>query len=421
LQVLEDVATSTLFRRSSDALRLPPTTLAPKPEPPSPSQGQASRPSPIMADSRRRSDPSAVQGTLFAISAAAVPVTFALSRLDSRGYWRLKACVSGGFWAAYLGTIEALYDPMPIHRIGTMMVAVFGFMFPMKCTELIWKGTGKGAVEPDKPPPPLHVDFLRHAGNFFWLLFPVRAAVTEPKYPVLYGLECLATAAFKGLVAGPLVQGKLYQLSMSGGGDGLAGRVKMLHLFGASILCGSFINDFVSGLTSIVTLGAYEAIPFNNHPYLSASVSELWSKRYNLHVHTFLKDTTYVPARRAGFSKDSARFLTFAMSGLLHVFVARHAFRRGYFRTLAFFLSQMALIRMQEWSRKEHKDVPHWARVVETYSLFMPTLYLYGGLFVEAYPEWAENNPVQVPEFAKPFVKMLAYKMGIELESPILA
>mmetsp|Transcript_22543 Transcript_22543/g.31535 ORF Transcript_22543/g.31535 Transcript_22543/m.31535 type:complete len:112 (+) Transcript_22543:62-397(+) len=103
------------------------------------------------------------------------------------------------------------------------------------------------------------------------------------------------------------------------------------------------------------------------------------------------------------------------MSGLLHMWVARHTFRRGYLRTLLFFLTQSLMIEAQNLRRTKFPSLPKWALILETVGMFLPSLYLYGGLFVESFPEWAENNPIEPPQWAKGVVRTLAEKLQIKL------
>jgi len=107
--------------------------------------------------------------------------------------------------------------------------------------------------------------------------------------------------------------------------------------------------------------------------------------------------------------------MTFAMSGLLHVWVARHTFRRGYVRTLVFFVIQMALVKIQDKTRQRFPSMPRVLQVMETMGLFLPSLYIYGGLFVEAYPEWLEINPVDTPAWAMPIVERAADACSLNL------
>uniref|UniRef100_A0A7S2W7R6 Wax synthase domain-containing protein n=1 Tax=Mucochytrium quahogii TaxID=96639 RepID=A0A7S2W7R6_9STRA len=56
------------------------------------------------------------------------------------------------------------------------------------------------------------------------------------------------------------------------------------------------------------------------YPYLSLSVREFWSKRWNRAVHYLLKRYIYIPAKvQLGLNSKVATFLTFVGSGVYHI------------------------------------------------------------------------------------------------------
>jgi len=76
-------------------------------------------------------------------------------------------------------------------------------------------------------------------------------------------------------------------------------------------------SNALSALT-VIFLGV-QVIPNMNNPLLlSSGVSNFW-QRWNIMVHTTLKNAIYKPVwLRLGFSKSTAGLAAFFMSGLFH-------------------------------------------------------------------------------------------------------
>jgi hypothetical protein len=114
---------------------------------------------------------------------------------------------------------------------------------------------------------------------------------------------------------------------------------KLVFLFSIMVLSGSWINDVLCCMVYILSLGYCESLTFLHYPFLSTSLKDFGGRNYNLLIHTLLKECVYIPAQNyGGYSKRKARYLTFAVSGLMHVYIVHFAFQRGYARTMAFFL-----------------------------------------------------------------------------------
>mmetsp|Transcript_4469 Transcript_4469/g.8091 ORF Transcript_4469/g.8091 Transcript_4469/m.8091 type:complete len:191 (-) Transcript_4469:510-1082(-) len=169
---------------------------------------------------------------------------------------------------------------------------------------------------------------------------------------------------------------------------------------------GTWIMDIQCVAVSLLSAGRLEMLPMHNYPLLALSIGELWSIRYNLLIHTLLKETIYIPLRRYGnYSVVSASLAAFAMSGVLHSWVAYVTFGQGIVRACAFFVIQVPWIAMEQSYAKEVKMfLPKMVRWVLTFGFFFATLPLYAGLFVDGYPKWLENNN---PSLSVPKVPIL--------------
>ena len=79
-------------------------------------------------------------------------------------------------------------------------------------------------------------------------------------------------------------------------------------------------------------------MPFNDSPILSTSLSEFWGRRYNKLMSAFFRFTIFDPLRERGFSAAEASMVSFATSGLIHMYVAQTVFGGGLAPAFAFFV-----------------------------------------------------------------------------------
>jgi len=113
----------------------------------------------------------------------------------------------------------------------------------------------------------------------------------------------------------------------------------------------SFCTDF-SVLASIGTTGGIRMEPGFLNPLLeSRCLKEVWGSRWNLPVHTLLKRTIYIPARKQGVSKGVSTFLTFVGSGLMHEYnfsIHNHSVYEP-FEAMTFFGVMGLLMMIESW------------------------------------------------------------------------
>jgi hypothetical protein len=112
----------------------------------------------------------------------------------------------------------------------------------------------------------------------------------------------------------------------------------------------SWVNDAISCLVSILSLGYYEVRTFSHYPLLSKSLKDFWGRNYNRMVHNLLKECVYIPAQYyGGCTTRTARYATFAVSGLMHVYTDYFVFGGGYWRTMAFFMLQPVWMDVEDY------------------------------------------------------------------------
>eukprot|EP01083_Nonionella_stella_P079202 217119_1 len=155
-----------------------------------------------------------------------------------------------------------------------------------------------------------------------------------------------------------------------------------------------FLSSLFTSLVRVFSFNRYTHIPFNNYPLLSVSMRETWSKRYNYWIRSILHQNVFKPLLDSGYSAAVAAFMTFVVSGLLHVFISSQFFRTAYSlsSTLWFFVLHAVIIRLETYvydtrKRNELSTVECIVRVCLTNAIFTMTLPFYIGLWVREYPE----------------------------------
>jgi hypothetical protein len=110
-----------------------------------------------------------------------------------------------------------------------------------------------------------------------------------------------------------------------------------LHSAWGLCLCYLVFSGGMDLLTCIPMLfGVHVAENFDS-PFLAASPSELWARRWNFWFHEFVRREVFLPLRR---SPRRAVLATFAVSGLAHEYLVVAALGRSSGQMLAFFMLQ---------------------------------------------------------------------------------
>jgi len=173
------------------------------------------------------------------------------------------------------------------------------------------------------------------------------------------------------------------------------------------ILCWfSSYSIFIKPIVRLFTLNKYTFITINNYPLLSVSVKEIWSKRYNHFVRGILHQNIFKPLIENGYSKQFAAFMTFFMSGVLHVYISWKQLGNGLIYTLCFFvlhgiicIAEMFVYGKKIKRRKLSNSEVVW-RILITNFIFAFTLPLYVGLYVREYPEYGTIVKETIGEYA---------------------
>jgi hypothetical protein len=160
-------------------------------------------------------------------------------------------------------------------------------------------------------------------------------------------------------------------------------------------------QDVQDAVVTLTTRGRYGVLSFHNLPFLSSSISEFWSRRYNNIMRTFLHDTVFTPARSCGISPTISAMITFAVSGLLHSYVAYFTFGRGAISSFLFFMIHGAACVVDRLAAHKY-GTPRWLRAAFVPLLLVATQPLYPALFIDAMPEWLNTTTPEVWDFLKP-------------------
>lgn len=85
----------------------------------------------------------------------------------------------------------------------------------------------------------------------------------------------------------------------------------------------SYLTTYLEGLIfAFALLTGYDTEPVMDNPLLkSQSPAEFWGRRWNLLVHTVLKNGVYKPVRKLFSSKTVAVLMTFLSSGIFHEWI----------------------------------------------------------------------------------------------------
>ena len=89
--------------------------------------------------------------------------------------------------------------------------------------------------------------------------------------------------------------------------------------FGFNIM--NILYSVSNGMNFITQLCGYKTLqkPMNK-PWLSQSIHDFWSKRWDIYVQDMLKRYIYIPLRNLGLNPKISIFITFLLSGIIHGF-----------------------------------------------------------------------------------------------------
>lgn len=255
---------------------------------------------------------------------------------------------------------------LPLNHMSSIMSISLSWMLMIRLIQLI-------VFEPNSTD-----SFRNYILKFLWLMMPIVPAKSNVS-PLFY----LGLAVIKLLVTHFVAR----WLLRCPGSDHY-GHIAVFFTF---ICAGTFINEIQIALVRLLTRQKYTVLDFNDYPFLSTSVREFWSRRYNLLVSTLLKESIFDPLRRSfGFSSSVAAFSSFLMSGLLHGHVALAGFGvSSPFPAFLFFLLQGIACCIEV---KCPFSPPKFVQWILTQSFLLVTSPLYLGLFTRVGPKFFELN-----------------------------
>ena len=328
---------------------------------------------------------------------ASLPIAYRFSR-NARSNVAKRIFV-GTIWSVFLGIPFIDHDEMQLHSFVTMALSSLAFMVPLKLTQMVVYPTKKRkeVEEEDIGASSSSFgwqDFAGYIGEILFHVLPVSKAKDEPDRSkfLFKTLECvffivvkmLAASTFQLLILRILERenlkaGEILEYTSAVYGE-------LLVLFALSLVANSWQQDVQALMIHLVTLGRFEMLLFYDFVFLSSSLREFWGRRYNRLVNHLLLHAVYIPAQTYHkYSKRVSAFVAFAVSGVMHAYIAHFSFGRGHLRSIVFFVVQPIWIEIES-----HLRLP----AGRTHFFFYLSSYLYLGLFVEAMPEWMDKNPL---------------------------
>jgi len=335
-------------------------------------------------------------GAVFPISGVlALPLSYVISK-KGQDKTKLAWVVIVWIWFLILPLWGKASGDLPIRHVATMMTSVLAFILPLKITQMIVVSNDKSLDKEKKSIHPNQLSWeegVDFCGNILFYALPISAVkdrsqsilIEQNSVTVIISLIKAFLLQFFGLL---LVQ--VAEIEPDPNTRSNLVYMVMLVLMSFTIIASSFISDLQGVMVNIVTFGKYEMTRMHNFPFVSKSLRELWGHRYNLLITTLLRDTVYGPCQAyLGLDRDASSMAVFTVSGLLHSYVSHFTFGYGQGRSLLFFVLQVPWM---VWVEPSFTDLPDNVRRCITLAFFYATLPLYGGLFVEAMPEWIYKN-----------------------------
>ena len=118
-----------------------------------------------------------------------------------------------------------------------------------------------------------------------------------------------------------------------------------------------FLSFFSGVFSTLLALLQFQAKTMFDQPLLkSTSISEFWSRRWNMLIHGLFKRTVFRPLTRQGFPPWSAGALAFVISGLFHEYafsLAQPSLRQSLGRCMCFFVAQAPIVSVEKALRKQ--------------------------------------------------------------------
>jgi hypothetical protein len=311
-------------------------------------------------------------------------------------------------WTVFLGIPFVVgSDQLPRNSVTTLLKSATPFILALRLSQLIWfpekqhKEENASSFAADSTRARVQ-NWASFCGRLLYYFLPVSKSKPVPTWFrwVLMNLEFLLWIGIKMIGYAVVFQWMQQILAQQSDSSSTllstsslftvfkdSSYAQLVTLYIAMILTGCWVNDAISCLVSIVSLGYYEVLTFLHYPILSNSLKDFWGRNYNRVTHNLLKECVYIPAQNyGGWSKPTARYLTFAVSGLMHVYTDYFVFGGGYWRTMAFFMLQPVWIDVEDVF-----TIPGG----RTHLFFWLSSFLYLGLFVEVLPEFLEKSALE--------------------------
>lgn len=346
---------------------------------------------------------------------AVIPVSFACRNLPPRP--RIAV-------ALVLATLSLGYPlllELPRSSPNSMMAVVVPFQLVLVSTRLLLASSHQARATCSS----LLQEARYWSCEFLWFMLPLVKSKVPPnergflQYVMVPVLHSVVWAVVKFAVAPLIVEA---MLAVCDGEQGAFKRPRddfyLLVLWFGSVIAGMWVYDMLNGVVTLLTVGRYSVVSFTNYPLLSTSISDFWSRRYNLQFHTVLHRNVFLPLQSAvGLSPFAAGIVTFFVSGLLHGYIAHVTFPSCRCSFLLFFLLHgvgCAADRKLFGGRgKALSPGSGVLRAAVTPVCLSLTSALLLGAMKEGMPQWLQEEPQAAPpnalsEVVAPFARWAA-------------
>lgn len=196
-------------------------------------------------------------------------------------------------------------------------------------------------------------------------------------------------------------------------------------LLGVKFVADTWTSDIVAAVVSLVSRGKWRVLLMFDNVLQTKGCADFWGRRYNQPVSRLLRERVFEPLRQLGVSPQYARIATFAVSGIMHAWIARVTFGAGSELTsLLFFLAHGAAASYEEDASEATGVSP---RLLFP-ALFVALAPLYLGHFVRNLGPFLHSRPLPsygpiTPALFEPYLlrigkfSLFEYKMTVNVQS----
>jgi hypothetical protein len=142
-------------------------------------------------------------------------------------------------------------------------------------------------------------------------------------------------------------------------------------------------DDVMDAIIVLLSKGKYGFLKFTYRPFISTSIREFWSVRYNPRVKGMFHEHIFLPAtKHSKMSAEQSAGLVFVVSGALHWFTSYGMFQTGEWISLVYFSLHGVACILEKRLYKQTR-IPVAIRALISLLFILGTSPLFLGLFIE--------------------------------------